>query len=72
MGRFLKQVEMASVRHAQDIRNSKIKRGAIDVSDEIREVVSVCGCGAKGCVGISGIKSGKNLYPGYEYKVGYF
>lgn len=71
MGRFLSQRDMAEVRKAQDIRNARIKRGEIDTSDVIREVVSVCSCGVSGCVAISGIKD-YTLYPGFKYKVGYF
>lgn len=72
MARFLSRADMAAVRHAQDVRNAQIKRGEIDVADDIREVVSVCSCGADGCVAVSGIKGRIPLYPGHEHKVGYF
>ena len=54
MGRFLKQSEMANVRHEQEVFNSRLKRGEIKDPDLIaREHMVVCGCGALGCIFIS-------------------
>ena len=50
---------MASIRHDQEVLNSMRKRGLIENSDKIvRELFTICGCGAEGCGFTSFVRQG--------------
>jgi hypothetical protein len=49
MGKRLSLQEINMARHEQEIWNSRVKRGLIDVTDHVRTQYVVCGCGALGC-----------------------
>jgi hypothetical protein len=53
-GRFLTQKDMSAAKHEQEVWNSLVKRGKIDESNRDRFAHVVCGCGAEGCIFISG------------------
>jgi len=46
--RFYSQLDMATIKYDEAIRNSKIKRGEIEPKGN-NQYISHCGCGACGC-----------------------
>lgn len=46
---FLSQLDMATIKHDEAIRNSKIKRGEISLKGN-NEYIVKCRCGATGCL----------------------
>jgi hypothetical protein len=49
MGRWMKKADIVSAIRSQNIFNSMVKRGEIQVCDILRTQYVVCGCGEKGC-----------------------
>lgn len=49
MGKRLSLKEVNIARHEQEIFNSRVNRGVIDLSQSVRTHYVVCGCGAEGC-----------------------
>lgn len=49
MGKYLSRKAIAIARHEQEIFNSLVNRGEIDLSKSVRSHFVVCGCGAEGC-----------------------
>jgi hypothetical protein len=45
MGKFLNRIDLAAAVWRQDVQNSQVKRGVLDLSDSVRESQVICGCG---------------------------
>jgi len=56
MGRWMTKKDIASSIRAQNVYNSLVKRGDIDVKEVLRTQYVVCGCGEEGCGFISQVK----------------
>ena len=61
MGKRLSLKEISMARHEQEVWNSMVKRGEIDVGKFVRTLYVVCGCGAEGCGFISGWVKNKDF-----------
>lgn len=48
--RFYTALDMATVKHQQDVQNARVKRG--EYEDGPIHHVSPCGCGVEGCFGV--------------------
>ena len=51
--RWMSKKDIAAAIRAQEIYNSRVKRGEIDVKDILSTRYVVCGCGEEGCGFIS-------------------
>jgi hypothetical protein len=56
INRWMTKKDIASAIRAQNIFNSRVKRGEIDVKNILSTRYVVCGCGEEGCGFLSVVK----------------